>query len=85
MAKRFRNREANEVRDFLAKNGFRCVSTNGDDDIYALGENQYTVKIPNRNEDIPTGTMMYIVKMIEKNGITRKEILIWWKDNGYGD
>ena len=85
MSKRFRNRRADEVKAFLEASDFKWINNNGDDAIYALNNNLYTVKVPIRNEFIPNGTMDYIKKMIEKNGISRKDILEWWKNNGYGD
>lgn len=86
MPKFFRNRRAKEVRAFLVAHRYRNVGTNGDDDVYARDDCQYTVKIPCRDgEVIPLGTMDYIKGMIMRCGIRRNEILEWWRDNGYGD
>jgi predicted RNA binding protein YcfA (HicA-like mRNA interferase family) len=85
MSKFFRNRKSIEVRKFLEANGYKLVNANGDDDIYAHPNCNYTVKIPQRNETIPTGTMDHMRKMIMKNGFSKKDILNWWKNNGYGE
>ena len=85
MPKYFRARKSNEVKDFLLANGFVLASRVGDDDVYEKIGYSYTVKIPNRNEVIPDGTMSAVRKYIEKCGINRKEVLRWWKENGYGE
>jgi len=85
MPKFFRNRTSKEVGKFLDAHGYKLVGHNGDDDIFARDDCVYTVKIPNRNEVIPMGTMDSIKKMIMKAGFSRNDILNWWKDNGYGD
>ena len=87
MSKFFRARKAREIRAFLIASGFILQSNNGgDDDVYSKVGYQYTVKIPNRdNEVIPDGTMSSIRKCIRHCGLTDKEILNWWKDNKYGD
>lgn len=85
MSRFFRNRKSNEIRAYLEAHGYKLVSRNGDDDIYAKDGYGYTVKIPNRNEVIPNGTMDSIKRMIVLNGTTRKNILNWWKENGFGD
>lgn len=86
MPKFFRGRKSREVRAFLNAHGFVLQASHGDDDVYSRPGYEYTVKIPNRdNEEIPIGTMDYIKNCIEKCGISRKEILKWWKENDYGD
>lgn len=86
MARFFRARTAREIRAFLIANGFVRVVTHGDDDIYSRAGFQYTVKIPNRDREvIPDGTMSHIKKCIRKCGFVDRDILRWWKENGYGD
>lgn len=89
MAKYFKARRAKEVKTFLVANGFYLANPKGmtgDDDIYARKGYEYTVKIPSRdNEEIPMGTMFYINKCIVLCGFGRKDILNWWKANGYGE
>lgn len=85
MAKYFRARKQKEVVAFLVANGFKVVNSDGDDDIWSKDGYEYTVKVPQRNEDIPMGTMDYMRKMIQECGYTKKDILNWWKDNGYGE
>lgn len=85
MPRFFRGRTSKEVRKFLEENGFVQMNNNGDDAIYAHPDSNYPVKIPDRNEVIPVGTMDSIKKIIIKAGFSRKDILKWWKDNGYGE
>lgn len=86
MAKRFNGRCGRDYRVFLEAHGFSCVNGNGDDDIYERQGYGYTVKIPHRDsEEVPTGTALQIVRCIEKCGISRKDVLKWWKDNGHGE
>jgi len=85
MPRYFKNRRQKEVVDFLIAHGYSIVGSNGDDDIWAEEACSFSVKVPNRNEVIPTGTMLYMVKMICKSGLSKKDILKWWKDNRYGD
>lgn len=85
MPKFFRARKAEEIKKFLEAHGFRVVNHNGDDEIWAKDTCTYTVKVPSRNEIMKIGTMTYIKKMISYCGISNKEMLKWWKDNGYGD
>ena len=84
MPKRFRCRRAKEYRAFLEAHGFSLANHHGDDDIYERHGYSYTVKIPNKNsEEVPSGTASFIVKCIEKCGIGRRDILAWWKENGF--
>ena len=85
MPKYFAKRKAEEVKKFLEAHGYKLTNMNGDDEIWTLEGCQYTVKVPSRNEEIPRGTMSYIRKMICHCNFTRKYILNWWKQNGYGD
>ncbi len=85
MPKFFRSRKANEVKALIEALGYKWRNSNGDDAIYELPGFQYTVKVPIRNEVIPEGTMDYIKRMLCKNGATRRLILDWWKDNGFGE
>jgi len=85
MAKFFHNRCAEEVKKLLEAWGYRWTASNGDDAIYTKEGCSYTIKVPVRNETIPNGTMDYIKKCLVRNGATRKEILTWWKENGYGE
>lgn len=85
MPKFFRGRTSREVGKFLNAHDYKLVGRKGDDDIFARDDCNFTVKISNRNEIIPMGTMDYIKKMIIKAGFSRDYILKWWKDNGYGD
>ena len=85
MPKFFKARRAEEIKKFLEANGYKLVNHNGDDEIWIKDGCNYTVKIPSRNETIPNGTMSYIKKMIRHCGISNKEMLKWWKENGFGD
>ena len=86
MAKRFNGRRAKEYRAFLEAHGFSLVNYNGDDDIYERPGYGYAVKIPHRDsEEVPIGTALQIVRCVEKCGIGRKKILLWWHENGYGE
>ncbi len=86
MSKFFRARRAREIRAFLIGNGFILESHHGDDDVYSRKGYGYTVKIPNRDSEvIPDGTMSSIKKCIRNCGFYDKDILRWWKDNGYGE
>lgn len=85
MPKFFRARTSKEVVAFLVAHGYKHTNTNGDDDIYAKDNCAYPVKVAHRNEVIPMGTMDYIRQIIQKGGHSRKDILNWWKNNGYGE
>ena len=88
MSKRFKNRRAEEINDYLEAHGFFIQNVKGDDRIYARQGYGYTVKTPERkNEIVPQGTMDSILHCIGKCGIKdyKKDVLGWWKDNGYGD
>lgn len=83
MPKYFHARKAEEIKKFLEVKGFKLVNHNGDDEIWALATSNYTIKLPSRNEEIPDGTMAHIKKMLRYCGIDPKEMLLWWKNNGY--
>ena len=85
MPRFFRNRKAEEVKKFLEAHGYRAVHMRGDDEIWAKGGCQFTVKLPSRNETMPDGTMDYVKRMMNMCGHSRKEILAWWKKNGFGE
>lgn len=87
MPKFFSKRTANEIRAFLEAHDFIMVNRNGDDQIWAKRDNRwgYTVKLPDRNEEIPRGTLDNIKKCIGQCGHDRKSVISWWKANGYGE
>ena len=86
MPRYFRARTSKEIRAFLNANGFVFKVHHGDDDVYEKQGCQYTVKIPSRGkEEIPIGTMDSIRKCIRRCGYKDKDILEFWKANGYGD
>ena len=90
MPRRFRARRAYEIKAFLVANDYFLhiprPRGQGDDDIYEKKGCSFPVKIPSRNnEEIPNGTMDYILKTIRKCGTDKKEVLKWWIDNGYRD
>lgn len=88
MAKRFKNRRAEEINDYLDAHGFFIQNVKGDDRIYVRQDYAYTVKTPDRkNETVPQGTMDSILHCIGKCGIKdpKKDVLRWWEENGYGD
>ncbi len=85
MPKFFRARKAGLIKKFLETKNFRVVGTNGDDEIWAREGWNYTIKLPNRNEEIPDGTMSFIKKCMRNCGVDPKEMLQWWKENGFGD
>jgi hypothetical protein len=88
MPRRFRNRKAFEINDYLENHEFYIQPTKGDDRIYVRKGYLYAIKTPDRkNEGIPNGTMDYILKSIGKCGIKdpKKDVLNWWIENGYGD
>ena len=83
MPKYFNARKAEEIKKFLEVKGFKLVNHNGDDEIWATSTCNYTVKLPSRNETMQDGTMSHIKKCLRYCGIDPKEMLKWWKDNGY--
>ena len=86
MPKYFQARTAREIRAFLSDCQFNLASHCGDDDVYSRKGYKYTVKIPSRDSEvIPIGTMSQIRKCIRNCGIQDKEILKWWKENGFSD
>ena len=86
MGKFFRARRAGEFRVVLEYFGFYLQATHGDDSIYARQGYGYTVKIPSRDsEEVPMGTADSIKKCIRNCGVDPKDVLKWWKENGYGD
>ncbi len=88
MAKRFKNRRAEEINDYLEAHGFFIQNVKGDDRIYARQGYGYTVKTPDRkNEIVPQGTMDSILHCIGKCGIDnpKRIVLKWWGENGYGE
>ncbi|MEK7552275.1 MAG: hypothetical protein AAB534_02550 [Patescibacteria group bacterium] len=85
MPKFFRARKAEIIKKFLETKDFYLANTNGDDEIWARRGFNYTLKLPNRNEEIPDGTMSSIKKCMRHCGVDPKEMLEWWKKEGYGD
>ncbi len=74
------------MRLFLEAHDFYIKSKHGDDVVYWRKGHKMTVKISDKDGDsIPNGTMSYIKKCIRQCGISNKQILRWWKDNGFGD
>jgi len=85
MPKFFRTRKAELVKKFLETKNFRLVNHNGDDEIWARDGWNYTIKLPSRNEEIPDGTMSSVRKCMKHCGVDPKEMLKWWKENGFGE
>ena len=81
----FAKRNDREVRAFLEAHGYKRGGYNGDDEIWAVEGCGYTVKIPQRHEDIPRGTLDQIKKMLGLCGFDRKSVIKWWKENDYGE
>ncbi len=84
MPKFFRARKAEQIKKFLETKNFTIVNGNGDDEIWARTGWNYTIKLPCRNEEIPDGTMSNIKKCMRRCGVDPKEMLQWWKENGFG-
>jgi len=86
MARFFRNRTANEWRAVLTAFGFHYKHNNGDDEVWAHKNSSMIILVPSRNEDIllPTSLDMARKLCIAKD-MKKKEILRWWKKNGYGE
>jgi len=85
MPKFFAKRKAEEVKKFLENHDYKLINYNGDDEIWARDDCQYTIKVPSRNEEIPRGTLDQIKKMLNLCGFDRIRVIKWWKDNGYGE
>lgn len=86
MPRRFSNRKAKEYKAVLKAFGYSIVGYNGDDQIWKREGYTQTVRVPDRdNEDIIIPTSMEMLRKIAMAGISKKEILAWWKNNGYGD
>jgi hypothetical protein len=85
MPKFFRARKAEIIKKFLETKEFYVGNTNGDDEIWVRDGWNYTIKLPSRNEEIPDGTMSSIKKCMRNCGVDPKEMLEWWKKNGYGE
>lgn len=72
----------------LAAFGYTHVSNKGDDEIWKH-DNDLTLRIliPSRDKGtIIITTADYMLRNMQKCGAaTKKEVLRWWVENGYGD
>jgi predicted RNA binding protein YcfA (HicA-like mRNA interferase family) len=86
MAKRFRNRTSEEWRAVIRGLGFQWVNSNGDDEVYTHNKCDLAVLVPMRNEDIIMPTSIDMARKVEIClGIKKKDIIKWWKDNGFSE
>lgn len=86
MARFFRNRTANEWRAVLVAFGHKWKNNKGDDQAWTHENSTIAVLVPSRNETLllPTSASM-ARKVCLWIGVQKKEILKWWKENGYGE
>ncbi len=86
MAKYFRNRKSFEWKAVLTFFGFKRIHTRGDDQVWAKEECSQVVLVPDRDSEIIIiPTAMDMVRKIGRCGISKKDILSWWKENQYGE
>ena len=86
MARFFKNRTANEWRALLAAHGYKWIHNNGDDQVWKLVGNGIVILVPDRNEGMILPTSMDMArKMGLGAGTSKKDILKWWKENGFGE
>ena len=86
MARFFRNRTANEWRAVLEAFGYRWTNNKGDDQIWTHKNSVFAVLVPSRNETLLLPTSESMARKIRLGiGVQKKDILKWWKENGYGD
>lgn len=86
MARFFRNRRANEWRAVLEAFGYKWTNNNGDDQVWTHPKSGIAVLVPSRNEEMLLPTSDSMARKVHLClGIQKKEILKWWKDNGFGD
>lgn len=85
MPKFFAKRCAEEIKKFLEAHDYKFIDRNGDDQIWARDDCNITVKVPDRNEEIPRGTLDNIKKCLSMCGFDRKYVIEWWKNNDYGE
>ena len=85
MAKYFRNRTANEWRKVLDAKGFKWINNSGDDEVWSKEGFYIFILVPSRNETIPMGTSDSMARKAVRCGLPKKEILQWWKENGFGE
>jgi hypothetical protein len=88
MAKFWRNRTSREWKAVLETYGFEPFYTrnSGDDEVWRKGDSNIAILVPSRDSEVlilPTSAAM--ARSAAKNGLSKKEILQWWKDNGYGE
>jgi len=86
MARFFKNRTANEWRALLGGLGYHWTGNNGDDQVWVRDGSGFAVLVPTRNEDIILPTSMDMARKVSLGcGISKKDILKWWKENGFGE
>jgi hypothetical protein len=86
MAKFFRNRTSDEWRAVLFAFGYHWTNNRGDDQVWVNPKSKIAVLVPSRNESLllPTSESM-ARKICIGLKISKKEILKWWKENGYSE
>ena len=86
MSKYFRNRKASEWRTVLIAFGYKHINSNGDDQVWAKEGCNQVVLVPGRDSEvIILQTAMDMSRKVGKCGISKKDVLKWWKENGYGE
>jgi hypothetical protein len=62
------------------------MHNNGDDQVWKREGSGIVILVPDRNEGMILPTSMDMArKMTLGAGISKKDILKWWKENGFGE
>lgn len=86
MARFFRNRRADEWRAVLTAFGYKWKNNQGDDQVWAHEKYGIAVLVPSRNEELLLPASDSMARKVSLClGIKKKEILVWWKENGFGE
>jgi hypothetical protein len=86
MAKYLRNRNSKEWRVALEHFGYKMVDYDGDDQVWKKDGCNTPVLVPNRNESIIITTANYMARaMVACCKIKKKDIIKFWKENGYSE
>lgn len=86
MARFFRNRRADEWRAVLTAFGYKWKNNQGDDQVWTNEKYGIAVLVPSRNEELLLPTSDSMARKVSMClGIKKKEILVWWKENGFGE
>jgi len=86
MARFFRNRRADEWRAVLTAFGYKWKNNQGDDQVWTNEKYGIAVLVPSRNEELLLPTSDSMARKVSMClVIKKKEILVWWKENGFGE